>query len=830
MSNKVIRKFFFSIIVPSILTILLFITSMYVILIPSFEKNMMNKKKEMIRELTNTAWSLIKEYDDEYKDSLITLEEAQRLAAKKIGKMRYGAEGKDYFWITDMQPVMIMHPYRPELNNSLLDDYTDPQGVRLFIEAVKVVKTTGEGFINYMWQWKDDSTQIVPKLSYVKGFKNWGWIIGTGIYLDDVQAEIGALKERLTKISLLISAIIILILAFIIMQSLKIEVWRKKAEDDLLQSRQKYKTLVEASSEGTIMIKDSRIIFSNHMFEQLTGKTHNEVVASKFEEIFSIRWEEVSKSIEKTNKSISIETQVKQGEDVFHDVVISVTRILFEEQEAYVVVTKDISRKKQTEKIVQSLSSELQSSLILMNQPISQFVKPIVKCNLQTTVAEAASLMDRKKMNLIFIADNDKMLGVVDDSDLRKRVLAKDKDGKSLLVEVMTSPIVCISNAALLYEVVLEFRKQNISHLAVENDKNEIVGVLSRKDILEIQHNSLSYILSEIEYAEDVSELKKIYDKIPVLVNALLESGNKTELITHIITSVSDAMTNRIITFALEDHGNPPCRFAFVALGSEGRKEQTIATDQDNAIIFEDVGEDNVQKIKNYFLKFAETVNNHLAHVGYELCIGGMMAKNPKYTLTLSDWKKQFTSWINTPEPQNIIDTAVFFDFRCIYGDNFFTDELRKHVNLLIDKKAIFVYHLAQTVIQYRSPLNIFGNIASGDNETFDIKKILLPVITFIKVFSLQRKLSETNTLQRLEQLLIQNVIQKSMYEELKQAYNFLMGLRFDTQTNALNEFRKPDNTINIKNLTEIEKSTLKKIFSLISEMQTKLNLEFRGR
>lgn len=215
MSNKVIRKFFFSIIVPSILTILLFITSIYVILIPSFEKNMMNKKKEMIRELTNTAWSLIKEYDDEYKDSLITLEEAQRLAAKKIGKMRYGTEGKDYFWITDMKPVMIMHPYRPELNNSMLDDYTDPQGVRLFIEAVKVVKTMDEGFINYMWQWKDDSTQIVPKLSYVKGFENWGWIIGTGIYLDDVQAEIGALKERLTKISLLISAIIILILAFI---------------------------------------------------------------------------------------------------------------------------------------------------------------------------------------------------------------------------------------------------------------------------------------------------------------------------------------------------------------------------------------------------------------------------------------------------------------------------------------------------------------------------------------------------------------------------------------------------------------------------------------
>ncbi|NDY70560.1 hypothetical protein DO021_02595 [Desulfobacter hydrogenophilus] len=830
MANKVIRKFFFSIIVPSILTILLFITSMYVILIPSFEKNMMDNKKEMIREVTNTAWSLIKEYDDEYKDSSITLEEAQDLASKKIEKMRYGAEGKDYFWIADMKSVMIMHPYRPELNNLMLDDYKDPNGVRLFVEASNVVETMGEGFINYMWQWKDDATQIVPKLSYVKGFENWGWIIGTGIYLDDVQAEIGALKGRLTRISLLISTIIILILVFIIRQSLKIEDRRKKAEDDLLHSKQKYKTLVEASSEGTIMIKDSRIIFSNHMFEQLTGKTHEELAASKFEELFSISWEEILRSFEKPNKSTSIETQVKQGEAEFHDVVISVAKIFFEEQEAYVVVTKDISRKKQTEKIVQNLSSELQSSLLLMNQPISQFAKPIVKSNLQTTVTEAASLMERKKMNLIFIADNDKMLGVVNDSDLRKRVLAKGKDGKSPVVEVMTSPIICISNAALLYEVVLEFRKQNVSHLAIKNDENEIIGVLSREDILEIQHNSLSYILREIEYAENVNELKKIYDKIPVLVNALMESGNKTELITHIITSVSDAITNRIVTFALEDHGEPPCRFAFVALGSEGRKEQTIATDQDNAIIFEDVGENNAQKIKNYFLKFAETVNNHLAHVGYELCIGEIMAKNPKYTLSLSDWKKQFTSWINTPKPQNILDTTVFFDFRCIYGDNFFTDELRKHINLLIDKKAVFVYLLAQTVIRYKSPLNMFGNIAGGDNETFDIKKILLPIVTFIKVFSLQGKIAETNTLRRLEQLLNQNVVQKPMYEELTQAYNFLMGLRFQTQTNALKEFRKPDNIINVENLTEIEKSTLKKVFSLISEMQTKLNLEFKER
>ncbi|MCT4646792.1 MAG: cache domain-containing protein, partial [Carboxylicivirga sp.] len=204
MSDNNFKNFFVSIVVPTLLTIILFVISLYYIFIPAYESAIMNKKKEMISELTNTAWSLFEEYDNEYKASRLNREEAQSQAIARIAEIRYGNERKDYFWIINQEPRMIMHPYRPELVGKDLNDHKDANGKKLFVDATKVVDGTNEGFIDYLWQWKDDASQIVPKLSYVKSFEPWGWIIGTGIYLDDVAAEIKELKSWLLRISLLI--------------------------------------------------------------------------------------------------------------------------------------------------------------------------------------------------------------------------------------------------------------------------------------------------------------------------------------------------------------------------------------------------------------------------------------------------------------------------------------------------------------------------------------------------------------------------------------------------------------------------------------------------
>ena len=269
MPGRNLNKFFISIVFPSILAIGLFILSIYLVIIPSFEGNIMEEKKVMISELTNTAWSLLEEYEQEYKNGNFTKEEAQRLAASRIKRIRYGQERKDYFWIIDRHPTMIMHPYTSELIDSDLTNYEDPKGKKLFVEANELVAKNGDGFIEYMWQWKDDSSRIVPKLSYVKGYDPWEWIIGTGIYLEDVKEEIRILRNRLLRISFLITLVISTILSFVIRQSLGIENKRKDAESKLLMSRQKYKSLVEASTEGTLMFLNETIIFSNVKFNQL---------------------------------------------------------------------------------------------------------------------------------------------------------------------------------------------------------------------------------------------------------------------------------------------------------------------------------------------------------------------------------------------------------------------------------------------------------------------------------------------------------------------------------------------------------------------------------
>jgi len=213
------EKFTSGIVVSVVLgvgSIVLFIVSFYAIIIPMFERSAMERKKEMIHELTNTAWSVLSEYDEAYKAGRMTLAEAKVLAAEEVGKMRYGREQKNYFWITTTDPVMINHPYRSDLNGKNLVDFADKLGNRLFADAVNLVNEKGEGIVQYYWQKKDDTSREVPKLSYVKAYQEWNWIVGTGIYLDDVRLEIKRLRDKLLRISVLIIGIIIVILVYVL--------------------------------------------------------------------------------------------------------------------------------------------------------------------------------------------------------------------------------------------------------------------------------------------------------------------------------------------------------------------------------------------------------------------------------------------------------------------------------------------------------------------------------------------------------------------------------------------------------------------------------------
>ena len=816
MPHQHINKFFLGIVAPSILAIALFIISFFVIIIPQFEQSMMDRKKEMIHELTNSAHSILQEYEADVKAGRTTLEEAQAKAAGQIKQMRYGSEQKDYFWIMDYTPRMIMHPYRQELNGRNLSAFKDAHEKKLFVDAAQLVQEQGEGFIDYYWQWKDDTTRVVPKLSYVKGFQKWQWVIGTGIYLDDVKKEIGHLIRRLFTISAIIITIIVIALVYIIRQSLLIENKRRLAEQKLMLSNQKYKTLVHASTEGTLMFMNDRIIFNNLKFARMIECPTKELTGLSFNELFTIDWKNIVQQFTDPKKTVTAETRLKCNGKGSKPVVISVSRITYSESEAFIVIAKDVSKAKQLEKGAQELSEELQTSLLLMNQPIQSFVKEVLTCSLCTTIQSATSMMVQKQRNVIFVQTEGMIIGVINDADLKKRVLARGLSDKLPVSEVMSAPVTSISENALIYEAVLLFNRQRISHLLVKNNQGLIIGCIGNRDILEMQRNSLSYMIQEIESSHQIDALKLIYNRVPVLVHALIANSDNARNTTRIITSVADAITKRVIDLAIENQGPPPCAFAFMAMGSEGRSEQTLKTDQDNAIVMAD---NSTERDQSYFLKLAQTINKHLHQIGYHYCKGKVMAGNDKWCQPLNQWKVLFSHWIESPDPQNVLDSSIFFDFRYLYGDSSLVATLRQHVHATVQGQDLFFYHMADSIIKFK---------VSIDTGVVDLKKVLMPLVGYIRIFALQNLLDATNTIERIDVLTDREVLQAKEQNELIQMYNFLLQQRLKYQALAILDNESAKNSIEFEKLSHMEQNTLKKSHKEIGELQHQLSLIFK--
>lgn len=814
MPENSLNKFFLSIVIPTLLAIVLFVVSFYVIIIPMFENSMMDRKKEMILELTNTAWSVLDEYNNEYLNGKMELYDAQSKAIFQIKQMRYGIQQKDYFWIVDHQPNMIMHPYREELNNTNLSEYTDSHENKLFVDAVDIVEIQQQGFIEYYWQWKDDTTRIVPKLSFVKGFEAWDWIIGTGIYLDDVSDEIEALKGRLFKISSLIIAFIMLTLIYVIRQSLIIENKRKRAEKRLKLSRQKYKSLVDASNEGTVMLLEGKVVFANLKFVKMFDNPDKSVIGLSFKDLFMTDWDEINSKISEPNKSVTLETRIVNGEYKL-DVVISVSQINYANQLGYIVVVKNVSRQKQIEIGKQKLSEEIQTSLQLMNQPIKTFVKQAIYCELNSTIHDAALQMSIKSERVIFVKSDNKVIGVINTNDLNTRVLAEQISFENEVSDVMSSPVISISSSALLYEAILLFKNKRVSHLLVKDSNGQILGYIGNQECLEVQRNSLSYLIQQIEHSQTVSELKALYNQLPVLVNALVSSSDNVNSITRLITSVSDSICCRVIQLGFEQFGQPPCEFAFMALGSEGRSEQTLKTDQDNAIVYAD-GEEQHQP---YFLKLAKFINANLNVIGYNNCKGEIMAGNIKWCQPLRVWKKYFTQWINSPDPQNILDSSIFFDLKYIFGHLLIVEQLKEHIRIETRNNGLFFYHLANSVIKFKP--EIVKNVVN-------VKKVLLPIIGYVRANALYKQVEETNSLARLDGLLQNNYMNESKKAEIVTIYNFLVYQRINNQLKSILNNEAPENELELSKMTMIEHSTLKKILLEIQILQDELAMQFK--
>lgn len=245
MHRKAYKKEILKVTMPPVLAIALFAVAVFWMAMPTFERYLIEQKKKAIRSVAQTALNILRFYDQKAVSGEITAEQARNQAIEQIRGIRYGKEGKDYFWINDLHPNMVMHPYRADLDGKDISDFHDLQGKHLFKEFVAVVVKDGSGYVPYLWQWQDDPQRIVPKLSYVELFRPWGWVIGTGIYLNDVQTEIGEILWKLAYSLIAILAVISVLSFYIIRKGIKEIKLRRMAEDELERHQDSLEALVK---------------------------------------------------------------------------------------------------------------------------------------------------------------------------------------------------------------------------------------------------------------------------------------------------------------------------------------------------------------------------------------------------------------------------------------------------------------------------------------------------------------------------------------------------------------------------------------------------------
>lgn len=470
------------------------------------------------------------------------------------------------------------------------------------------------------------------------------------------------------------------------------------------------------------------------------------------------------------------------------------------------------------------------------NQPVSSiYNKDIVFCDKDLSIQQAAAVMSRHRCSSIFVRRADgKFVGVATDYDFRNKVITKGYDISRPICEIMSTPVRKISARALIFEALMTMMQEKIKHLAVIDSADGVVGVLSNQDLLISQGQSPFFMLQEISDAADLKGVIEIQKQLPTIIQSLINSGAKAKNVNRFITTVSDAILGKIIDFALEELGPPPCRFVFMILGSEGRMEQTLKTDQDNAIIYEDVEPEKSKQAQAYFLRFGEKVCNWLDQAGYAFCKGNVMAKNPQWCQPLSAWKKYFYSWIHTAEAEDLLQSSIFFDFRGAYGDMAMIDGLRRFLFDSLTGWSGFFRHLTENALHFKPPIGFFRNFvveSKGEHrDAFDIKHAMMPIVDFTRIHALYNHIWETNTLDRLHQLYLKNIISWQEYNEVEQAYSFLMQLRIIRQvSDVVDKQVKPDNYIKPKQLSGLEQKMLKEIFKRIEDFQTKLSLDFTG-
>ena len=434
---------------------------------------------------------------------------------------------------------------------------------------------------------------------------------------------------------------------------------------------------------------------------------------------------------------------------------------------------------------------------------------------------------------LIVLNDQKGIVGILDRKDIIEAFLHEGRESEASLEMFAKKDFQTIDSGSCFFDALHEMVKGKTSFLVVQKE-GQVQGLLTGLDLLRFRGREALSLIRNIENATGYDQLNHLRQEVEKVIRALMADGALASQVCRIVSELNEKIVRKVLQFAEEACGPGPCPYSWLGLGSEGRKEQSLFTDQDNAIVFSD-GVSNRETA--YFQDFAQRVVDGLNQCGIPLCKGEVMATNPKFFGSLSDWKDKTAKWIKSSrlDEKDLLDTYIFLDFRFIHGRPQLEQELRNHLNSLIKQNPSFLSLIAEGVLDMGIPLGFFKNFivekSGAHKNTLDIKLSgLVPLISSIKILAFSLGLAETNTLERIERLGRERILTLDQVEILTQAFETFLTLKIRNDLLSQEQRQALGNHINPTQLSTRFKQLLKEAFWAVSEMQKIVRTRLKAR
>ncbi|MBK6734233.1 MAG: cyclic nucleotide-binding/CBS domain-containing protein [bacterium] len=444
-------------------------------------------------------------------------------------------------------------------------------------------------------------------------------------------------------------------------------------------------------------------------------------------------------------------------------------------------------------------------------------LRAVVQVPPGATVAEAARAMRDARDDFALVAGTPP--GIVTDHDFQVKVLAEGLGPDTPVARVMTRPLKTLPSDTPVHGALLYMLEERIHHLPVLRE-GHIIGVLTATDLLRHQTTNPLYLMRRVEHLDRDTTLATYSRDAAAMVERLFRGGLKVGQIGRVFASLNDALIRRLCRLAEVDLGPPPCPYAWLVFGSEGRMEQALLTDQDNALVYarDDTG------APEYFARLAARVVGDLVTAGFPPCPGGCMATN--WNKPLAAWEETIRGWIDEPTPDNLMVSSIFFDYRAVAGT--------LDVAALDDRitaaagNQLFMAHLARVSLRFKPPLGLFQQIQATDDKVDLKKRSIAPIVAAARVYGLEAGTRARPTRERLEAAIEAGVVSRDLGQTLIETYRFLLQLRLREQLAAVAGGGAPDNDVNLKALSSLQRRHLKDAFGVIREMQGAVARRYR--